>query len=100
MRLARSACIRRESTTVSFLSLHVVVQALSQLLDDQVSLIELKLHLICALEESLLVNWVGGALFDHILDDRSQTEALFVVDLDLLLEFLGMRIFDVFPENF
>lgn len=62
-------------------------------------MVDFRLHLIQSLHKILLMDRMGGSLLDDLLHDCSQSEALIMIGLDLLLELLRACAFDVLSEN-
>ena len=57
------------------------------------------MHLIHSFHEILLVDRVVGPLFDDIFHDVAKSNALVMISLDLLFEFLSPCALDVLSEN-
>ena len=62
-------------------------------------MVELSLHLVEALHEILLMDWMRCTLLNHVFHNCSKPEALVMVGLYLLLKLFGAGDLDVLTKH-
>lgn len=63
----------------------LAVQIICQLLYHHVFVSDFSLHLVDSFNEGVVMDWVCGSLLDEILHHIAESQAFFMINLDLLL---------------